>query len=76
MLGPGRQPWVAWEAMSCGPPEWQRVVDPADVATLAVPAVQVGDIRADEDSISFTVDRPGSPVLVKTSLKTSLRPGP
>ena len=50
-----------------GPPEWQRVTDPADVSPLAVPAAQVSDIRADEDSISFSVDRPGSPVLVKTS---------
>ncbi|HEX4979170.1 MAG TPA: 6-pyruvoyl-tetrahydropterin synthase-related protein [Acidimicrobiales bacterium] len=55
-----------------GPGDWPTVADPA--AALARPApreplraVDVADVEVDNDSIRFTVDRPGVPVLVKTS---------
>jgi hypothetical protein len=51
-----------------GPPEWARVkgADPNPPRTPVRPAV-VTNIRQTDDRISFDVDQPGSPVLVKTS---------
>ncbi len=50
-----------------GPDEWARV-DPGDQPERRpiTPAV-VSDVRADDTTISFEVDRPGTPVLVKSS---------
>jgi hypothetical protein len=54
-----------------GPASWSRVdsASPDDAldGAVALPAVSVGDIHSDDDTITFTVDRPGVPVLVKTS---------
>lgn len=59
-----------WEVplAASGPEEWRRVrgADPAPPRRPVEPAV-ISDIRADDDSISFDVDRVGSPVLVKAS---------
>ena len=51
-----------------GPPEWARVAgaDPDPPRRAVDPAV-VTNIRATDDSISFDVDKVGSPVLVKAS---------
>jgi hypothetical protein len=51
-----------------GPKEWRRVrgAHPSPPRT-PVPPVTVRNIRTDDDSISFDVDRVGVPVLVKTS---------
>jgi hypothetical protein len=70
-----------WDVMiaSDGPADWQRVQvnSDGDVETPAdayaapevreVTPAQVSNIQMDEDSISFDVDRTGSPVLVKVS---------
>ncbi len=50
-----------------GPSSWERAPAGADIEPTPVPASEVSAIATDDDSISFTVDRPGSPVLVKTS---------
>jgi hypothetical protein len=54
-----------------GPADWAHVdlasLADRDVARRPEPVVEVTDIRTDAESISFTVDRPGVPVLVKTS---------
>ncbi|GAC1599720.1 MAG: hypothetical protein NVS3B21_26450 [Acidimicrobiales bacterium] len=51
-----------------GPSEWKRVIgsDPSPPRTPVRPAV-VSGIKMTDDRISFDVDVPGSPVLVKTS---------
>jgi hypothetical protein len=51
-----------------GPSNWARV-DPGDTSppVTKVPKVQVSDVRAGTDSISFSVDKVGTPVLVKAS---------
>jgi hypothetical protein len=51
-----------------GPPGWARI-DPGDTSppVTKVPKVKVSDVAAGTDSISFTVDKVGSPVLVKAS---------
>ncbi len=50
-----------------GPAEWQRV-DPGETPDARpVPVATVSDVVETDDSISFTVDRPGTPVLVKAS---------
>lgn len=50
-----------------GPEEWQRVdVDSVPEARPITPVV-VSDIEEGDTTISFRVDRPGTPVLVKTS---------
>ena len=51
-----------------GPPDWQRI-PPNNEAPVRrpLPAVRVSGIEEGTDRISFTVDRPGVPVLVKTS---------
>jgi len=55
-----------------GPDDWPRTTlaaleDGEPVAVNPVDPVVVSDIATDEDSIAFTVDRPGVPVVVKTS---------
>lgn len=51
-----------------GPAEWPRVATPEEApARRAVRTVRVTNIRESDDRIAFDVDRPGSPVLVKTS---------
>jgi hypothetical protein len=54
-----------------GPKSWSRVglaaVTSADTGRQALPPVVVTDVKSDDDTISFTVDHPGVPVLVKTS---------
>jgi hypothetical protein len=51
-----------------GPQAWDRVTDAADPPTpTAVRPVEVSNIESDDDSISFDVDEPGTPVLVKAS---------
>jgi hypothetical protein len=59
-----------WNVMlaASGPAEWTRVpgADPNPPQQTVTPA-QVSGIKTSDDRISFDVDRPGSPVLVKTS---------
>jgi hypothetical protein len=51
-----------------GPKEWRRVRGADDTPPRSpVPAVEVRNVRSDDDSISFDVDRTGVPVLVKAS---------
>lgn len=55
-----------------GPPEWPRVErgngEPlTDIPRRSVDPVEVSDVSETEDSISFRVSEPGTPVLVKTS---------
>lgn len=51
-----------------GPEEWRRVSAPvADPPKRAVRPAVVSRVRTGDDRIVFDVDRPGSPVLVKTS---------
>lgn len=50
-----------------GPPEWSRVAAGAKPARTSVRPARVSRIRTGDLWISFQVDRPGSPVLVKTS---------
>lgn len=50
-----------------GPASWPRVPPEADPEAQPVAPVTVTDIQTETDSISFTVDEPGTPVLVKTS---------
>jgi hypothetical protein len=53
---------------SSGPDSWQRVpVEDPDPSARPTDPVRVSDIDTDTDRISFTVDRPGTPVLVKAS---------
>jgi hypothetical protein len=51
-----------------GPPEWARVkgADPNPPRKAVRPAV-ISNFHQSDDRISFDVDQPGSPVLVKTS---------
>lgn len=51
-----------------GPASWARIDDAeAPAPAAAVRPARVSAIRAGDDTISFEVDRPGSPVLVRTS---------
>jgi hypothetical protein len=52
-----------------GPDDWPRIDrgSAAEAPAEPVEPVEVSDIRSGDDSISFTVSEPGSPVLVKTS---------
>ncbi|MFZ6003917.1 MAG: 6-pyruvoyl-tetrahydropterin synthase-related protein [Actinomycetota bacterium] len=53
---------------SSGPDEWQRVdVDEPAPDSVPLPEVAVNNVEVDNDSISFDVDQPGTPVLVKAS---------
>lgn len=55
------------ERTDAGPASWQRIsADQTPTATPLTP-VTVSDIKETNDSISFKVDRPGIPVLVRTS---------
>jgi len=59
-----------WDVMlaSSGPDDWQRVdVDDPQPSPRAVAPVEVSNIEAGVDTISFDVDRVGVPVLVKAS---------
>jgi hypothetical protein len=50
-----------------GPSSWPRVAEGQDPERRPTRRARVTDVATDDDHISFTVDRPGSPVLVKTS---------
>ncbi|MFA5882842.1 MAG: hypothetical protein WDA60_03230 [Acidimicrobiia bacterium] len=52
-----------------GPASWRRAEGSAALVTprRSIRPVTVTDVKADDDSISFRVDRTGVPVLVKTS---------
>ncbi|CAN5859312.1 hypothetical protein BH23ACT1_BH23ACT1_11530 [soil metagenome] len=50
-----------------GPSSWARMPPEGRPEEQPVAPVEVSDINAGTDSISFRVDRPGTPVLVKTS---------
>jgi hypothetical protein len=50
-----------------GPPGWQRIAEGEEPETRPLPPVQVSDIEEGTDRISFRVDRPGVPVVVKAS---------
>jgi len=50
-----------------GPQTWQRVEDADQPHRVALPPVEVTDVRAGDFDIRFRVDRIGIPVLVKTS---------
>ncbi len=74
--------WAAVPAAS-GPSDWQRVTltktgktDDKNLATVTpatpiqavpLPAVNITDIKTTDNSLSFTVDKVGVPVVVKTS---------
>ncbi len=50
-----------------GPSSWARVAEGETPGVEAVPAAAVSGVETTSDTISFTVDRPGTPVLVKSS---------
>jgi len=50
-----------------GPDDWQRIDAGGEPERAPVDPVEVTNIETDNDSISFDVDQPGTPVLVKTS---------
>jgi hypothetical protein len=50
-----------------GPERWRRIEPGADPASRAVTPAVVSDVELGETTISFEVDRPGTPVLVKSS---------
>jgi hypothetical protein len=51
-----------------GPSEWARISDPAKSSPpTAVRQARVSSIRSGDDRISFDVDRPGTPVVVRAS---------
>jgi len=51
-----------------GPPEWKRVApDATHPPKVAVPEAKVTNVANHGDSISFDVDRVGTPVLIRTS---------
>jgi hypothetical protein len=51
-----------------GPDEWARISDASKSAPpTAVRPAEVSNIRSDDDGVSFDVDRPGAPVVVRTS---------
>jgi hypothetical protein len=53
---------------SSGPPSWQRVdVEEPEPDARAVDSAKVRDLEVGTDTITFDVDRPGVPVLVKAS---------
>ncbi|MBA3653116.1 MAG: hypothetical protein H0W70_02865 [Actinobacteria bacterium] len=67
-----------WEVplAASGPKEWARVGASAqnDPPRRAVRQAKVTNIRTGDDRISFDVDRPGTPVLVKASYFPNWRP--
>jgi hypothetical protein len=59
-----------WDVVlaSSGPDGWQRVdVDAPEPDERPVPEVAVSDLEVERDRIAFTVDEPGTPILVKAS---------
>ena len=59
-----------WDVLvaASGPDRWQRVdADDPSPEERPVPTTTVDDVRVAPDQISFTVDEPGTPVLVKAS---------
>ncbi len=52
---------------AAGPSSWARMASGGEPEEQPVAPVVVSDIEAGTDSISFNVDQPGTPVLVKTS---------
>jgi uncharacterized membrane protein len=50
-----------------GPADWQRIDPGTAPEARPLPAVTVGRIRSDSDSISFDVDQIGVPVVVRAS---------
>ncbi len=59
-----------WDVLlaTSGPDSWQRAPSTdTEVPTTANPPVQVSDVSTTTDSVSFTVDEVGVPVLVRTS---------
>jgi hypothetical protein len=50
-----------------GPSSWQRVAPRENATAKAEPKATVSAITTTDDSISFDVDTPGTPVLVKAS---------
>lgn len=51
-----------------GPDDWKRIApDDTDPPKVPVPRVRVSDVHDRGDSVSFDVDRVGSPVLIRTS---------
>jgi len=66
-------PWYRspdrWDVLLAGdgPSSWPRVAEGEEPERRPTRRAQVSDVRTGTDRISFTVDRPGSPVLVKTS---------
>ncbi len=59
----------AWDVAlaATGPDEWQRVDEGDTPERRPLPATVVDDVAVGRDGISFTVDEPGVPVLVKQS---------
>ncbi|HEV2767155.1 MAG TPA: hypothetical protein VGV63_05540 [Acidimicrobiales bacterium] len=52
---------------AAGPRSWQRVAVGERPEARPVPEAEVSDVETSVDGISFRVDRPGTPVLVKAS---------
>jgi hypothetical protein len=53
---------------SSGPDSWQRVpLNDANPPRTPLPGVKITDVQSGTDSISFSIDRVGVPVLVKAS---------
>ena len=50
-----------------GPDEWPRIDQGDSPPAEPVPPADVSDIATDDDRIAFSVDRPGTPVVVKAS---------
>jgi hypothetical protein len=50
-----------------GPSSWARVAEGETPEAREVPPTEVSGVETTSDTISFEVDRPGAPVLVKTS---------
>jgi hypothetical protein len=59
---PGAIPWTVG-----GPAHWQRLPAGGEPERRGLEAVQVSDIEAGVDTISFSVDRVGVPVVVRIS---------
>jgi len=79
-VGPGQGEWlepaVEWYLdapahdvllAGDGPPEWPRIEVGEDPPTVPVEPVEVTNIEAGDDRISFDVDQVGQPVLVRAS---------
>jgi hypothetical protein len=66
-------PWYRsperWDVLLAGdgPSSWPRVAEGEDPEERPTREARVSRVATDTDRISFDVDRPGSPVLVKTS---------